>query len=241
MKRITLIFLTINAISTFGQTANETMSSDYKKVQFGINISPDICFRTLKNNDTDPSNDFVLDERNKNETFKLGYTGGLNVCYNFNKNIGLEAGIQYSNRGYQSNFLDIINGQSEPHMPNKMKFIYNYYYLDIPLKINYSVGKKKVRFFASLGFSTNILMTANESDLFIYSDHALKKTFTSNYDYSKLNLTPIGSVGIDYKINNRMNLRVEPTFRYGVFKIIDTPITGYLYSGGLNVSYFFGF
>lgn len=46
--------------------------------------------------------------------------------------------------------------------------------------------------------------------------------------------------GIDYKINRRMNLRVEPTFRYGVLKTIDTPVTGYLYSGGLNISYYFG-
>jgi hypothetical protein len=48
------------------------------------------------------------------------------------------------------------------------------------------------------------------------------------------------SVGIDYRINEKMNLRIEPTFRYGVLKIIDTPVTGYLYSGGINVVYYYG-
>jgi hypothetical protein len=35
-----------------------------------------------------------------------------------------------------------------------------------------------------------------------------------------------------------MNVRIEPTIKYGVLKIIDTPITAFLYSGGLNMSYY---
>lgn len=37
-----------------------------------------------------------------------------------------------------------------------------------------------------------------------------------------------------------MNLRIEPTFSYGLLKIIDAPVTGYLYSGGINIGYYFG-
>jgi hypothetical protein len=48
------------------------------------------------------------------------------------------------------------------------------------------------------------------------------------------------SAGVDYRINEKMNLRIEPTFRYGVLKIIDMPVTGYLYSGGINVAYYYG-
>ncbi len=48
------------------------------------------------------------------------------------------------------------------------------------------------------------------------------------------------SVGVEYKINERMNLRVEPTFRYGLLTVIDFPVAGYLYSGGLNIGYYVG-
>jgi len=76
----------------------------------------------------------------------------------------------------------------------------------------------------------------------VFSDHTDRKTrLTSESDsYNKLNFSPTMSVGIDYRINEKMNLRIEPTFRYGVLKIIDTPVTGYLYSGGINVVYYYG-
>ena len=48
------------------------------------------------------------------------------------------------------------------------------------------------------------------------------------------------SVGMEYRIGERMDLRVEPTFRYGVLRIIDGPIIGYLYSGGVNVVFYCG-
>ena len=65
-------------------------------------------------------------------------------------------------------------------------------------------------------------------------------TEATDFDYNKVNISPSVSAGIDYRINDRHHLRIEPTFRYGVLKIIDEPITGYLYSGGLNIGYYFG-
>lgn len=78
------------------------------------------------------------------------------------------------------------------------------------------------------------------TNILYYSDRKDKQKSPTNFDYNKVNISPTVSVGFDYKINSRMNLRVEPTFRYGVLKITKTPVTGYLYSGGLNVSYYFG-
>jgi hypothetical protein len=39
------------------------------------------------------------------------------------------------------------------------------------------------------------------------------------------------------RISPIMRIKVEPTFRYGLLKITDTPVSGHWYSGGLNVSY----
>lgn len=241
MKYLILFLLTLTAFSSYGQDkTKETPTADFKRVQIGINVSPDVCFRTLKNNDGSWSSDLVVDQRNIMETVKVGYTAGLNVCFNIKKFVGLETGIQYSNKGYQTKKQDLIFGQPDPSLPKQSKFVYDFHCIDIPVKANFTIGKKKVRFFTSVGVTTNIFIKETQTSFLIYSDRTDKKTSPTNFDYNKVNISPTVSVGIDYKINGRMNLRVEPTFRYGVLKIIDTPVTGYLYSGGLNISYYFG-
>ncbi|MBK7468092.1 MAG: PorT family protein [Saprospiraceae bacterium] len=241
MKQLTIFLLTLSSFSSYGQDkTKETPTVDFKKVQIGINISPDICFRTLKNNDGSSTSNIVMKLNNENETVKVGYTAGLNVCFNIKKFVGIETGIQYSNKGYQTKMKDLIFGQPDPLAPNKAKFIYNFHYIDIPVKANFTIGKKKVRFFTSVGLTTNIFIKETQTSVLVYSDRTDRKTNPTNFDYNRVNISPTISVGIDYKINSKMNLRVEPTFRYGVLKIIDAPVTGYLYSGGLNISYYFG-
>lgn len=220
--------------------SKETTNSEFKKVQIGINISLDNTFRKLKNNGGSSTVDDIIKIRNENETYKTGYTTGLNVCFNIKNNVGLETGIQLSNKGYQTKKEDLNFGQANPKEPNNIRFIYNYHYIDIPVKANFTIGKRKVRFHTSFGITTNIFIKETQKTVLVYSDHTDKKTTQTNFNYNKVNITPTISVGIDYKINSRMNLRVEPTFRYGILKITNDPLTEYLYSGGLNISYYFG-
>ena len=250
----TIIFLLTIAITTnlFGQEKQtDSQTTDFKKVQISVSFSSDYCFRTLNNNDGSWSSDLVINSRNNHEISKLGYTTGLSVIFSLKKNIGIEAGIQYSNKGYQTKMQDLNFGDSiDPKYgfsfitsgstPTQLKFIYSDYYIDIPLKINFSFGKKKISLITSAGLTTNIFIKETQTSVLVNSDRTDRKTNPTNFDYNKVNISPTISVGIDYKINSRMNLRIEPTFRYGVLKIIDAPVTGYLYSGGLNISYYFG-
>ncbi len=241
MKQLAIFLLALTTFSCFGQDkTKETSAADFKRVQIGINFSPDVCFRTLKNNDGNASSDLVIDQRNERETVKFGYTAGLNVCFKINKFVGTETGIQYANKGYQTKMQDLISELPDPRVPKQSKFIYDFHCIDIPVKVNFTIGKKKVRFFTSVGVTTNIFIKETQKSVWVYSDRTDKKTSPTNFDYNKVNISPTVSVGIHYKINDRMNLRVEPTFRYGVLKIIDTPVTAYLYSGGLNISYYVG-
>lgn len=253
MKLISILLTTVISTNVFGQEKQiDIPTSDFKQVQIGVNFSPDFCFRTLKNNDGSSISDIVLNLRNENETIKFGYTTGLNICFNFKKFVALETGIQYSNKGYQALMKDLTYGDMiDPRYgfiyatsgtaPTKAKFIYNYHYIDIPLKVNFTFGKKKIRLISSVGLTTNIFIKETSASVLEYSDGKTdRKNYPTTFDYNKINISPIISVGIDYKINNRMNLRIEPTFRYGVLKIINTPIIGYLWNGGLNIGYYFG-
>jgi hypothetical protein len=240
MKRLILFLATtFCSLIANGQNTNDSKpTKDFKRILIGVNFSPDYCFRKLKNNDGSSTSALIVDNRNSHESAKFGYTTGINVCINFSKAIGLEAGIQYSNKGYQFKFN---NSTFDPSIPTKGKIIYNDKYIDIPLKINLTLGKRKVQFFSSVGITTNIFIGETQTNILKYSDgNTDKRTQSTPYNYNKVDISPIISLGINYKINDKMNLRVEPTFRYGVLKIIDSPVTGYLWNAGLNIGYYFG-
>ncbi len=104
-----LLLLVTTSLSSYGQDKpNESGTSDFRRVQIGMNVSPDIGFRTLQNKDGSPSSNAIIQYNNEHETVKIRYTAGLNICFNIKRNIGLETGIQYSNKGYQTKFNDLM-------------------------------------------------------------------------------------------------------------------------------------
>lgn len=240
MKQLTTFLLILSTPGLIGQDfAAETPSAHIKGFQIGVNFSPDICFRTLKNNDGSASSESIIRLNNQYEKIKVGYTAGINVRYAVKKNIGIESGIQYSNKGYQTKVKDLVYGQPEPSAPSRVKVIYNFHYIDIPVRATLIAGEKKLRFIAGVGLTANILIKETQKSVLWYSDRREKRYSPTNFPYKTVNITPTISAGIDYKISDQMNVRIEPTLRYGILKIIDTPVTGYLYSGGLNISYFY--
>ena len=239
MKKISILILTIITLSAHGQ---DNPTAEFKRFQIGINISPDVCFRTLCNNDGRSESDIVVKLRNEHETIKIGYTAGLNFCYNITSYLGIETGIQYSDKGFQHIQTEFYPDQpDDPMMPDKAIFNYHFHYIDVPLKANFTIGKKKVRFFTSVGLTTNFFITEIQSEILKYDNRKVIKNEPTLFDYKKINLSPVISAGIDYKINNSMNLRVEPCYRLGVLKIIDAPVSGWLWNAGLNISYYYGF
>lgn len=244
MKRILFFLLTQAAINSYGQSANkQSAANGSSKIEIGVNVSPDICFRTLKNNSGSPITDAIIEQRNKNEISKVGYTAGLNVCFNLKRFFGLETGIHYSNKGYQTDMQNLTYGYFNPptgNVPAQVNFIYNMYYIDIPVKANFTFGKNKLRFIASAGIATNVFINETQTNVWVYPDKTDKETHKTAFGYKKFNISPMLSLGLDYKINNRMKLRIEPIVRYGMLPIIDAPITGSLYNSGLNIGYYFG-
>ncbi|MGB1206999.1 MAG: porin family protein [Chitinophagales bacterium] len=223
-------FATINANAQ--QVSTEPIVSAFNKFQIGVNFSTDYNYRTLKA--TDAVSNFVKEERNLTEFPKISYTTGLNICFNFTNNIGVETGLQYSNKGYKNRAAlffeeDLLSSIVNP--PLKYKLTYNFHYLDVPLMANFSFGKRKVRFISSVGLTTNFLIKQKSKSV-LEGENAV---FTTSNAFNKVNFSPTISFGIDYKINEMFNLRVQPTFRYGMAKIKDAPVTAYLWNAGINV------
>jgi len=253
MKRLTTLLASIISLTAFGQDTLKTKgATEFKRMMFGVNSSPDYCYRTLKNNGGNAMASTVFDIRNSSEEYKIGYTAGLNACYNFSERFGIELGVQYSNKGYTYKMSDLSFGDligsgngivySTPtgQVPVEAKYRYNFIYLDVPARAIFYLGTKKVRFVASVGVTTNILLKATLTSVSEYEDGNTKReTYDQEYDFKSLNVSPTISAGLDYSINNKLNLRAEPTFRYGLIEIIDAPITAYLWNAGMNITCYY--
>ncbi|HEX8516343.1 MAG TPA: outer membrane beta-barrel protein [Bacteroidia bacterium] len=250
LKKISFVTAFLISSNMWSQEIiKDQTSGGFHRLRLGFSISPDFCFRKLetvvyRDNPTMP----VL---NRIEIPRAGYTAGINTEYSFNEIIGLQLGFYYSDKGYQTQMEDMHFGAIDPRrdfyyspdgkVPVRGKFVYHYHYLDIPVKVNFILGKKKVRFIASTGAAANLFLKETTTSVVEYEDGSKKRYRRgSSFNYNKLNISPQVSAGIDWKIGDKSSLRIEPTFRYGILQIIDAPVTEYLWNAGLNIGYYFG-
>ncbi len=231
--------LTLTTFSLYGQDkANVNSMLQRHKLQIGLNVSPDLCYRTPRNNDGDPTTDLFIELINKNELFKAGYTAGLNVCYNKNNSFGFETGIQYANKGIKTKIRNLYPLQPDPFSPEKVRNVYSYHCIDVPLKVNYTTGKKKFQLITSLGLTTNIYIRQTNTSYYFYPGRTEKVIQAISSDINRVNVSAAISVGLNYRMNDKNSLRIEPSFRHVFIKRNYTPIGYYLFSSGLNIGYY---
>jgi hypothetical protein len=245
-KTILIIFIVLSGIMSAQDNAGGTTPKT-KRFFLGINFSPDLCYRTLKNSDGTAFIKNLMDADNKNETYKFGFTSGINACYLLTKHINIEVGVQYANKGFETKESALIFGvprsgiiYNTSNNPTSGKIIYVFNYLDIPLKVNFVFGKKKTRFITGIGLTTDILIRGtNTFKGETAAGSTVKNSSNVTGNYNRVNLSPTISCGIEHTLNSRMFFKVEPTFRYSVLKVADAPIGTYLWSAGINLSCYF--
>ncbi|MBP7773201.1 MAG: hypothetical protein KA193_11820, partial [Bacteroidia bacterium] len=70
MKRLTTLLASIISLAAFGQDTLKTKgATEFKRMMFGVNSSPDYCYRTLKNNGGNAMASTVFDIRNSSEEY----------------------------------------------------------------------------------------------------------------------------------------------------------------------------
>lgn len=238
MKKILLISLILSASVSFGQGKSPSSENRSKGFQLGLNTSPDFCYRTLQNNSGDASLDGLIKMRNENERIILSYSSGISAAYQFNQCVGIETGLSYVVRGFQSKSTASIS-PPDPGVPTYFKSKYHFHFIDIPLKTNFIFGDKKLRFITSVGVTTNIFLKEMMTSILYFDTHTDKYTFESTDPYRTLNFSPTLSAGIDWNLHPKVNVRVEPSFQFSALKIIDAPVSGRLYSAGLKMSMYY--
>ena len=209
-----------------------------KRFSIGLSYSPDYCYRFLAS--TNESSKGVIESRNKLETPIFGYTTGINFAYRFNRRFTLEFGAMFSKHGENMDFMDLTYSAPNPDAPIKAKAYYRYYYVEIPIKVDFDILTKRAKLYASVGISPKIFLVAKQILFAEYSDGTIKKhTSGEVYNFTRLNLAALAGIGFSYDFTKRFYIRVEPTFRCSIISIIQAPVKGYLYSVGLNTGLYF--
>lgn len=236
MKHLLILFITILSLNASGQT-----SEQITKISIGFTLSPDYSFRTIKSNDDNSTTRQTIKDRNDREIAKFGYSTGLNITFHFSNHIGLETGVQYANKGYKTKEMDLIFEQPDPSPPKKATIVYSYQYLGIPIIARFTFGKSKIRFTSGAGIMTNFLINTKNTAHYKYANGKTeKKSETYAADFKKVNFSPLLSLGVDYKISDKIHVSAEPTFKFGQILTEAPPIKENLWSAGLvfGVSYY---
>ena len=255
MKKLVAIILILASGSLIAQDLNSPKSGvEVNRFTLGLYFSPDVADRLLKSTDGNQATEVLIDSRNPTELAKFGYTTGVSIAYHITDHFSIESGIEHSNKGFKTKkqkltFGEIIDPNRRPGFGDpdlsastEVRTIYNYDYIGIPIKLNYTAGKGKLKFISSIGFTAEYLLNASSTRV-MYTENEDPDCTTekSDFHYRTFSLSPSISAGVDYQLNPRMSLRAMPSVRAGVISIIDAPITAYLYNFGFQMGWYMRF
>ena len=246
-----LLFFILFAYSTVIAQRSEKLPAENSRWLIGANYSVDYCSRELKAADNNETALWIMDLRDEYEEGRRGYTTGLSVNYLFSTRFSAETGVFYSVKGYQHKKLELTFGDmTDPRFGFSFGdqsypgftvdgILYSFNYIDVPFKLIYSPGKRKTRFIGGAGLAVNFFLKATRTFTYGYADGSHQDiTNEQPYDFNKINLSAFASAGVEYR-HGKVRLRLEPAARYGLLKIINAPLTSYLWSAGANISCFY--
>ncbi len=241
MKQMLVLICVCLSLSTIAQDSTTHRS----KWSIGLNVAPTLAYRDLKLVDGSVFPASLVDARNDLEDPRFGGSIAIMAAFSFNEHFAIEAGIGYTLHGWQLD-LDELNF-GDPIDPRR-GFVYatedlvinsirqEFHYLDFPIRGTITFGKGRWRSVSSIGGSLNILQRA--ANVSVINDE--RRSTELDY-YEDLNFTVMASTGIAFVPKGRSEFRLEPTFRYALLPIIDAPITGYLWSAGVNFGWYRSF
>lgn len=225
------------------------LKAQKSKFQIGIIGSADVAYRTLFLEKGRDDIAFIVDSRNSRETPKLGYSGGLSFSYSLNSHFMFISGVQYSNMGYKTKNSVFTSDQVDPrrgfiYQPRSehydLRYVYNYDYVEMPLSLQYQLGKRKWKPSLSLGISPGYLAGGKSTVVRDFNNGDVERS-RYQMDLSTANrfsVTPFANLRVNYQMNNLLSIQVAAHFRYNVVNLYDTTITESHWNGGLQIGCF---
>jgi hypothetical protein len=176
---------------------------------------------------------------------------GFDIAYKLTKILEIETGIRYSRKGQiiitPENTWQTPGGTYDPTISNypsnttqytpEKKIAVKYQYIEIPLIFNAQLLNKRFKMFPLIGASANVFV--GKTTKVSYEENGVTNAEFS-HDFNRNNipvidLALIAGVGFSYDVSNKFLVKCEPNYRQFIRPMVDYPVSGYLYSIGMNV------
>ncbi|MCU0390514.1 MAG: PorT family protein [Thermoflexibacter sp.] len=176
--------------------AGQEAFAQESKWRLGLRVSSNISLLSVRN-----SSGNIIDILNINKSTQIGFSGGLQVTYQFVEKFGLHTGLQVSSQGFTVNTRTLGNNDNALQQ-QKISLVM----LQIPLALCLRTQElnNKMRVRGIFGSSFNIPVSATEnftySDDFKYFDVSLEKKEMS--DYAKIIPNFLVGAGIEWNLGS---------------------------------------
>jgi hypothetical protein len=202
--RYWVIFFCLISISSFAQSDSAIHKPN--KLSVGVVLFPQFTDRS----------DYKI------ELFvpRFGYSAGLNIIFQVTKKFSLESGILFSKKGWNFTwdnltFGDMIDPRYGFTYQTQQVGVtkgYEFQSIDIPLKINWTPGKKKFRFLAGVGCAASF----NLSGYRVIGEKNEHESLNANI--AEIGMLMSFNAGAVYFINDHFSIRMLPEFQYLLFE-----------------------
>ncbi len=213
-------------------------AQEHNRYYWGLNFSPDLCGRTLKNTTDHDYIDQLILSRNESEINRLGFSSGIVLGRTINEKFSIETCLSFSSKGYKTKPIALRFGnQVSPDstivdLNNTIQIKYIHQFIELPIVCHYNIEiNEDLKSFIGLGFNNQFAVTSYQK--FIPSGKKSKEYLSSgkeNKYIPGINL----SFGINKQLNSRYLLRLNFISKYSLKPIYTTPLEGYLWSFGFN-------
>lgn len=225
MKKLYFLF-------TFIFITKVAYSQQNKGFSFGLNFSPNYDNFLFTGESKDAFN-YIKDYQKPH----WGYTYGLTLKYMFNKRLGVETGTLLTKKGAT---IEAREAQQLFQYRNNFRYVENYFSAEIPLKISYKIINSAISCALNIGGSFSYTYRfKGEADLpdnayngpagiiYMGGKHigiplggTIRRYFYFKdmelIGYRNFNLIPSASLTVSYRLNDKLSIGLEPTFRYSL-------------------------
>jgi hypothetical protein len=239
MNQLCFTFLlTFICITAQAQEASLSTSATKKnRFSFGLAGSFDYGYRMLTSTDDSNSSGTVKRLRNDREISSTGYTAGLGIRLDPGNQIGFELGAQYSIKSYKTKKQDLFWPNPGPADPTHFQNIYEYQYVEFPVKLLISLNQKKRNIAVGMGIIPQWSLRNNQIFIAEFSSGEKERMRgpIEEHEYRTFNLAPVISLSFTQPLSNSLIFNIEPEFKIQLLNNTNTPVTERLWSAGIRL------
>lgn len=248
-KSAILIVIIFTFIHTKAQISSDTFYVKHSKWMFGFNLGAMSAYRQLVSDGSLPG-DIAKQLRTGTEKPKAAISLGFGIDFSLSGRIRISTGFFYTDPGEQDDWTTILYGLNPPKQtdPARIKLIYSYKYVGIPVSAAYCFVRKKWKIYAEAGLSTEMYLHTTErmiKELVNGSRKASKHNYTKGpfgESFTPLSFAYNLGIGLERDISKRkIVLRLQPFYKAYLTKVIQDKVAlnERLQNLGLNVGVFY--